>query len=174
MVYNIVKHHRGLIDVYSEEKLGSTFNVYMPVLQREEAVDELSRQESLVKGEGLVLVVDDERLMREVAKGILEESGYEVLLAVNGEEGIDMFKKHRAGITAVLLDMVMPKKSGKETYIAIKEIDPSVKVLLVSGFKQDERVEDLLKLGVDGFVQKPYSLEDLSSALYTVVNPNAA
>jgi CheY-like chemotaxis protein len=122
------------------------------------------------RGSGLILVVDDEEIIRQTAQAILEECGYTVVLAHNGEEGVQVFKARHHEIKAVLLDMVMPKKSGKEAYLEMRAIDPDLKVLLSSGFKQDERVESVLDLGVRGFIQKPYSLDTLSRAIFAVID----
>ncbi|MCK4541672.1 MAG: response regulator, partial [Spirochaetales bacterium] len=110
--------------------------------------------------------------MRKIAESILEEHGYKVVVAENGKAGIEIFKKHRKEIKAVLLDMAMPGMSGKEVYKKLKDIDPGVKVLLSSGFGQDERVKESLADGVDGFLQKPYTLEKLADAVYEVIAKN--
>jgi PAS domain S-box-containing protein len=171
MVYNIVQQHGGFIDVYSVVGLGSTFNIYLPVLQGAESAASTEKPFVIPKGEGLILVVDDEEFLRQTAKAILEECGFDVILAENGEEGVMVFEERHGEIKAVLLDMLMPKKSGKEAYLEMKKIDPGLKVLLASGFRQDERVESVLNLGVQGFVQKPYSLESLSKSIFAVINP---
>lgn len=169
MVYNIVKQHKGFIDVYSEKGLGTTFNVFLPVLQKKEMIDAGSEHFKIPEGEGLILVIDDEQPMREVAAEILEECGYTVLLAEDGEEGIEIYRENNGEILLIVLDMVMPNKSGKEAYLEMKEINPDLKVLLASGFKQDERVEAVLKLGVQGFIQKPYTLERLATAVNDLI-----
>jgi two-component system, cell cycle sensor histidine kinase and response regulator CckA len=152
--------------------LGSTFNIYLPVLQGAESAASTEKKPFVIpKGEGLILVVDDEESLRQTAKAILEECGFDVILAENGEEGVMVFEERHGEIKAVLLDMLMPKKSGKEAYLEMKKIDPGLKVLLASGFRQDERVESVLNLGVQGFVQKPYSLESLSKSIFAVINP---
>lgn len=170
MVYNIVQQHGGFIDVYSEIGQGSTFSVYLPVFEDSSQEMVLDIGAELIIGKGLVLVVDDEAMIRHTAKEILETCGYSVLLATDGQEGLDIFRRHHREISVVLLDMLMPKMSGKETYLEIKKIDPNLKVLFSSGFKQDERVEEVLQLGVQGFVQKPYTLHVLSSAIHRVIN----
>ncbi|MBA4369004.1 MAG: hybrid sensor histidine kinase/response regulator, partial [Desulfobacterium sp.] len=88
------------------------------------------------------------------------------------KEAVDIFRDRHRDITVVLLDMLMPKMSGKETYLEIKKIDPNLKVLFSSGFKQDERVEEVLQLGVQGFVQKPYTLQVLSKAIQQAIQSN--
>ncbi len=169
MVYNIVQQHRGFIDVYSEPGIGSTFNVYLPVSEEEATAPGTDLDQDIPRGEGIILVVDDEEMIRETARAILEECGYTVILASNGEDALRIFRERSKEIRAVLLDMIMPRMSGKETYQEIKAIDPEVKVLFSSGFKQDERVESVLELGVQGFVQKPYTLHVLSRAMHKVV-----
>jgi PAS domain S-box-containing protein len=170
MVYNIIKQHKGLIEVYSHEGVGTTFHVFLPIMKGDTREIGLKKPEELLRGEGLILVVDDEEVMRQTARSILMECGYDVVAAENGEEAVKAYKEHRHKIKAVLLDMVMPKMSGRETYVELNKINKNVKVLLVSGFKQDHRVEALLKLGVKDFMQKPYTLLTLANRIYHVIN----
>ncbi len=171
MVYNIVKQTQGFIDVYSESGHGSTFSVYLPLLAREgisapAATDPLA----ISRGEGLVLVVDDDKRVREMAENILETVGYTVLTAENGKEGVARYQQHQADIKAVLLDMAMPVMSGREAFVELKKINLDVKVLLVSGFRKDDRVEEILGLGVKEFLQKPYTLAGLAMAMKKVID----
>lgn len=169
MVYNIVKLHNGCIDVYSEEGLGSTFNVYFPVAEGES--DTISeREDAILRGTGTIFVVDDEAVMRDIARGMLEECGYNVITAENGIEAVKIFNTRHTTISLVLLDMVMPKMSGKEAFEEMKKIDPAVNVVLASGFRQDERTEEILKMGVKRFIQKPYTITALSTAVFEVLN----
>ena len=171
MVYSIVKQHNGFIDIYSEEAEGTTFNVYIPALQRD--LDDAyikGKAEDVPKGSGLILIVDDEEVMIKIAKKMLEECGFNIITAKNGEEGIEKYLKHRDEIVAILLDLVMPKKSGEEAYNELLQIDKEVKVLLSSGFRKDKRVDNLLEMGVQGFVQKPYTIEKLAKAVHDVLN----
>lgn len=169
MVYNIIKRHKGVIDVYSQEGVGTSFHIYLPVYKGTFIEDDLLQKEEIRRGEGVILVVDDEEVMRQTAKSILMECGYTVLLAENGMEAVEIYRDHKDEIKAVLLDMVMPKMSGRQTYIEMANIDEKVKVLLVSGFKQDHRVESILRLGVKGFIQKPYTLKILANRLYRLL-----
>ena len=168
MVYNIVQQHGGFLDVYSESGKGSTFRVYLPVWDVSPTTVEVEDDEP-VRGQGLVLVVDDEEMIRVTAREILQLCGYTVLLAEDGVEAIEVFRQHQQEIAAVLLDMVMPRMSGRETYLALRQVAPEVKVLLSSGFRQDERVEEVLRLGIRGFVQKPYALRELAAAIHQVI-----
>jgi len=168
MVYNIIKQHNGFLDVYSEVGLGTTFDFYLPELIGTYKSVASGENVEIKKGEGLILVVDDEPVMRHLAESILKESGYDIIFAENGKEGVEVFKENHDKITAVLLDLVMPKMSGKEAFLLMKEIDPDLKVLLASGFRKDDRVEALLKLGVCDFLQKPYTLIRLSEAIFKI------
>jgi CheY-like chemotaxis protein len=170
MVYNIIKQHKGFTEVYSQEKIGTTFHIYLPILKGEVFAEDVKEMGEIPQGEGCILVVDDEEVMRQTAQSILMECGYSVLLAENGAEAVNIFKKHKNKIKAVLLDMIMPKMSGKQTYIELAKIDKNVKVLLISGFKQDHRVESILELGVKSFIQKPFSLMTLANQTYQVIN----
>ena len=126
--------------------------------------------DGLVQGKGLVLVVDDEPIMRKIAVKVLESSGYQTLSAEGGEKALSIFKERYQEIELVLLDLLMPFICGKETFFAMKAIKPDVRVLLVTGAVQDERIKDLLNSGVLGMVEKPYSFEFLSGKIYETIH----
>lgn len=170
MVYNIIKQQNGFIEVNTEQGIGSTFNVYFPLLDRQALASPDKAASVMEGGEGLILVVDDDRIMRETACDILRTAGYQVLTAGNGAEAVAVYRDHRNDIRAILLDMIMPIMSGKEAYIQLKKINPGVKVLMASGFRQDERVDEVLALGINKFLQKPYTLENLTKAMAAVLN----
>jgi CheY-like chemotaxis protein len=171
MVYNIVHQHNGYIDVYSNPGVGTTFNILLPVLEESPEVSkDRTIKETMPRGTGTILVVDDEEIIRETAKGILELCGYNVLVAKDGEKGIEIFKEQSEKIKAILLDMAMPKMSGKETYLRLKEIRQDLRVVLASGFKQDRRVQEAIELGVNTFIQKPYSMLELAKKIKMVIN----
>ncbi|MDD2270647.1 MAG: PAS domain S-box protein [Desulfuromonadaceae bacterium] len=170
MVYSIVRQQQGFIDVCSEVGVGSTFNVYLPVLIRAGEALSAVQVPAIAGGEGLILVVDDDELVRSLAEETLRTVGYTVLTAANGQEGVDLYRQHRDRIKAVLLDMAMPVMAGREAFIEMQKIDPDVKVLLVSGFRKDNRVEEILTLGVKAFLQKPYTITSLALAIKKVVD----
>ncbi len=170
MVYNSVRLHNGFLDVRSSEGAGTTVNVYLPVMQDQDKHLHVGAADvSVPKGEGLILVVDDEELMRLASRDILEECGYTVMLAENGQEALDIFRTHHGKIKVILLDMAMPLMSGRETYYKMKEIDPDLRVILVSGLKTDVRVKELLREGIDVFLQKPFTIETLASAVHQLI-----
>ena len=114
--------------------------------------------------------MEDEPIMRKIAIKVLTDEGYDVLIAENGCQGIDLFKSHYKDIELVLLDMVLPDHSGKDVYIEMKKINPDVKVLLNSGYSQDRRLVEAFELGIKHFIEKPYTLEKLSNAIHKAVN----
>jgi CheY-like chemotaxis protein len=127
-------------------------------------------KDGLIEGEGLVLVVDDEPIMRKIAVNVLKNSGYDVMAASSGSEAVDIFKRYHREIKLVILDLLMPGKSGEETYMELKEIQTDVNVLLVSGARKDKRVRKVLKEGIKGFIEKPYTFPQLSGAVFELIH----
>lgn len=174
MVNDIIQQHNGFIEVESEIGKGTTFKLYVPEfakpgVEEEEESIQVDVEEKIPVGSGMVFVVDDEAIMRKTASGILKKLGYDVIVAENGEEAVDIYKERHNDIALTLLDMAMPKKNGKEAYIEMKEINPELKALLVSGFKKDKRIDDVLELGINGFVKKPYSMVTLAQEIKKVL-----
>ena len=168
MVYNIVQQHEGFINIYSEIGMGTTFDVYIPVLHGAELVEIKEKSFVLPRGKGIILVVDDEEIMRRAADNIVRKCGYEVITASDGLQALQIFGERHQEIKGVLLDLVMPQKSGEQVYMEMKKINSRVKVIMTSGFKQDERVTFALEQGVNAFIQKPYTLEKLAEVLAEV------
>ncbi|RPI34469.1 MAG: response regulator [Nitrospiraceae bacterium] len=110
---------------------------------------------------GTILIIDDEEIVRELGKDILQGQNYTVLLAWNGNEGVKVFTENKDMIDLVILDMVMPEKSGQQTFKEIKVIKPDAKLLLCSGYGQEEYFHELFESGADGFLQKPFRLAQL-------------
>ncbi len=166
MVSNIIKQHRGFIKIDSEIGIGSVFNVYFPVLNMDEIKKKVTEESEIMRGSGLILVVDDEEIMRGLAGEILTECGYRTICAQDGEEAMEIYCKRHAVIDIVLLDVMMPKKGGIETLSEIRSINPLAKVLLMSGFEQDQSVLDSLNSGMTDFIHKPLSIDTLSKKIY--------
>ena len=169
MVYGVVKNHGGYVDVYSEPGLGTTFKIYLPLSGKPES-EASSEAEHELDGNELVLVVDDEEPIRALAKEMLESYGYRVILAEDGERGIEMFEENSGEIGLVILDMVMPNMGGRETFLKMKKINPKVKALLSTGYSQSGKAQEILDNGVLGFIQKPYQLRALLSKVRSVLD----
>ena len=170
--YGIIKNHGGFIDVYSEKGKGTTFNLYLPVTKSEEPIPERNEttEKAVQKGEGTVLVVDDEEMIVEVGSLILKKIGYDVMVARSGEEALRIYKEN--GIDMVILDMIMPGMGGGETFEGLKRIDQSVKVILSSGYSINSQATEILNRGCLGFIQKPFTMAQLSSKLREVASTN--
>ncbi len=169
MVYGVVKNHGGFVNVYSEVGHGSTFKIYLPLSGKPEVVENICNTK-LAGGHETILVIDDEEAIREVAADILGSYGYRVHLAVDGAEGVTLFAKEAAGIDLVLLDMVMPRLGGRETFLQLQQIDPKVRVLFSTGYSQNEMVNEILALGVRGFIQKPYHVSSLLAKVRDILD----
>ncbi len=166
---DIVECHGGTIRVDSEKGMGTTFRIYLPAIASETAVAEEAFSTEVVEGHETILLVDDEPTVLQSIEGILNRLGYTVFLAVSGREALELYKEYKDRIDMVLLDMVMPGSSGGEIYDRMKEINPKVKVLLSSGYNIDGEAEAILKRGCDGFIQKPFSLQQVSQKIRMVL-----
>ena len=162
-VYGTVKEHNGTINVCSEPGQGTVFRVCLPSGLSLNA-PATSREET-VQGRGGIMLVDDEAILRLSGHCLLEELGYQVYLAEDGEQALELYARERDRIGLVILDMVMPKLSGKETFLRLKELDPQVRVLFSSGFHREGTVNELLEIGAKGFIHKPYRLQLLSKSV---------
>ena len=121
-----------------------------------------------------ILLVDDEEMVLDVCKRVLERIGFEVLQARNGKEAVEMYKNNLTRIRLVILDMIMPEMSGHATYIELRKMDSNIKVLLVSGYSLNPKIEELLELGCSAFIQKPFDINQLSQKMRQVLDSQAA
>jgi PAS domain S-box-containing protein len=167
-VYGIIKSHDGYIDVESDQGQGTTFTIFLPASENG-VEDDAEADIRLIKGSGTLLVVDDEALVLDVAANMLEKLGYTVLKAYNGTEAVDIFKANHDKIKMVILDIIMPDLGGGAVYDKIKSINPDVKVLLSSGYSVDGQAIELLERGCDGFMQKPFTMEELSGKITQIM-----
>ena len=170
-VYGIIKAHGGYIDVESKKDHGTTFSIYLPESGKE--VQELVVKTPVgktIKGTEIVLLVDDEEAILEVGKDLLEAVGYRVLLARDGKEAIEVYRKNQDEIDIVVLDMVMPTMGGGKAYDKMKEINPKVKVLLSSGYSIDGEAAEILKRGCKSFIQKPFMINVLAKEIRDILN----
>ncbi len=162
-VYGIIKSHGGYINVYSEKEQGTTFTIYLPASRMDaDAVHEVEDTADIVKGSGTILLVDDEKMIVEVGRELLEELGYAVLTAGSGQEAVEVFQARQAQIDLVIMDMIMPGMGGGETFECLKEIDPQVRVLLSSGYSLNGQASEILQRGCEGFIQKPFNMHQLA------------
>jgi two-component system cell cycle sensor histidine kinase/response regulator CckA len=138
IVYGVIKQHNGYINVYSEPDEGSTFRIYLPQVHdeadeiEEEVVPEYPRM-----GSETVLVAEDDATIRELAGSILREFGYDVILARDGEDAVEKFKACKEKIAIIVMDMIMPRKSGKEAFEEIRKVRSDIRIIFMSGYSPD-------------------------------------
>jgi two-component system, cell cycle sensor histidine kinase and response regulator CckA len=165
-VLGIVRGHNGIIQVLSEQGKGSTFKVYLPVENSEDEPDqndEITRlaENSQATSPGLILVVDDEEENRSVFSKMLNSAGYEVILASDGLQALKIFNKEHSGIQAVLLDLTLPQMSGNQVFKEMKKINPNTRIVLTSGFDEQEVSNLFNETDFAGFIQKPFTTSNL-------------
>lgn len=156
----IVQGHQGAVRVYSEVGKGTTIKVLFP-LGDSPLTSTPEIQLPVAKQRGYVLVVDDDEDVRAVSKRALQMVGYDVLTAVDGREGVEVFRARRDDIQAVLLDMTMPRMDGKEAFRRMIEISPDVRVILMSGYNEQDATSSFVGRGIAGFLQKPFRPQEL-------------
>ena len=165
-VLEIVEGYGGMLEIdEGPDGRGTTMRVVLPAARRAPAAKARPTAADLPKGSGLVLVVDDDPMVRKVVASSLGSLGYKTIEAVSGPAAVEIYRKHRDEVRAVVLDMVMPGMAGKAAYLALREVDPNVAVLLMSGHTLNEQVQEILDLGVRSFVSKPYSIAELAAAI---------
>ncbi|MBW2179794.1 MAG: PAS domain S-box protein [Deltaproteobacteria bacterium] len=166
--YGIIRNHGGIIDVYSEMGKGTTFNIFLPISdkifikQEEPKID-------IVKGTETILFVDDEDRIIDSAQEMLEAIGYTVLTAKSGDEALYRFKENMDKIDIIILDMVMSGMGGGEVFDHLRKINPDVKVLLSSGYSINGHAAEIMKRGCNGFIQKPFTLEQVSKKIREIL-----
>ena len=162
--YGIIKGHGGFINVYSEKGHGTTFSIYLPASTRE-AVREAPPKSAIRRGHETVLVVDDEPMILDVTREMLEGLGYRALVAQGGADALEVYRADHGRIDLVILDMIMPGMGGGELLDRMKAVNPGVRVILSSGYSINGEAKAILARGARLFLQKPFRLDDLSQKI---------
>ena len=171
--YGIIKNHCGVITVESEIGRGTTFSIYLPVSEKKIHREKEQITLSIV-GTETVLLTDDEEMIREIGKKMLEKLGYNVLCAKNGFEAIEIVQSGKQHIDLIVLDLVMPGIDGNQTFDRLKQINPTVPILLSSGYSINGQASEIMEKGCQGFLQKPFNLPELSKSIRRIFEKKAA
>lgn len=167
VVYGVVNSHGGFTTVQSEPGKGTQFSMFFPLVADREKFHRSLKQQKLQRGNEHILVVDDEEHVSELISRMLDHLGYKVNVVHSGQEALQVAKK-RTRIDAVILDMNMPTMSGKETFEKLKKIRPDVRVVVSTGYSNESLEPAMIENLIDGFLQKPYQMEELSKVLREV------
>lgn len=170
--YGTIKNHKGFIEVSSIPGEGTEFEIYLPLAtENVTSLDPNSDMYSdVVKGEGHILLVDDEKHVLDFTEKMLRNIGYEVTTSNNGQEALELFRKNHNQYDLIVLDMIMPELNGKDTYFGMKGVQKDLNVIISSGYAMDGEVQKVLNAGAHSFIQKPFRLDELSKKIAKAIN----
>ena len=174
VVYGIIQQHGGLIDVHSEVGVGTTFRIYLPIVEAGASGAEQKPAVVPSRGSGTILLVEDESGVRNLAIKILERGGYRVLPACDGREAIDVFRRHGDEISLLMLDAVMPNMGGREAYEQIAALRPGIPVLFCSGYSADVLQPGFALRPEMQLIQKPYLPDEILRRIHDLLNHDGA
>jgi len=174
MVYGTIKQHDGVITVESEIGKGTTFRIYLPLADTTRQRDDEKIMNMLHSGKETILLAEDDVVVRKVTKALLEDMGYKVLEAVDGEHAVKLYRDNIDTIQLVISDMIMPKLSGKDVYEELTKIRPDVKIIFISGYTADILEQKGIEQGKLNFVSKPLKPDTLSRKIREVLDEQTA
>jgi len=171
-VFGIVQGHNGFIDVSSVVGSGTKFTVYLPAARTSDgdSTSKTTHEAERIGGSDTILLVEDEQELRELAQQMLQSNGYKIISASNGLAALTEYEAHHSEIALVLSDIDLPEMTGPEAFLRLRKFNPQLKMILVSGFIDPSRKAQLLEDGVKGFIQKPYTVDEMLKKIREVIN----
>ena len=161
IAYGIIKQHNGYVNVYSEPGVGTTFKIYLPLIESEVLETVMPGSENFLCGSETILLAEDDDSLRNMISGVLKEFGYTVIEAKDGQEAVRKFKENQAAVNLVLLDVIMPRMNGIAAAGEIRKNKPEAKILFQSGYPLDSIQQKGLLDDTDGLLTKPVSPQEL-------------
>jgi PAS domain S-box-containing protein len=165
MVYGIVRNHGGAIEVRSDPGEGTTFDILLPLAEKGARAKDARKLQVIPHGSGCILVVDDEEIVRAILREMLTSLGYDVRLASNGRDAVELYRERSADIDLVLLDLTMPVMNGRECFDELRKVDPEVKVVIATGHALDGMAQDMMETGALRFIHKPFLKPELAETI---------
>jgi PAS domain S-box-containing protein len=166
-VYGTVQEHRGAITVYSEEGAGTVFHLYFP--RTKQCSTGKNEAEIPYRGEGTILLIDDEEIIRKTGAGILKTMGYTVFTAKNGHKGVELFSAKQSEIDLVILDMIMPVMGGNRAFELLRVRNPHIPIIICSGFSKEDDFKRMQTQGKVMFLSKPFRKKELARAVFEIL-----
>lgn len=150
--------------------MGTTFSIYLPVIDAIAQEETVTMEEPIRQGGGeTLLVVDDEPFLRDLAKDMLSKNGYTILTAGSGEDGLSIYADHKSAIAVIILDLIMPGMGGKQCMAEILKLDPAAKILISSGYTMDDPRRDATLSKARGYIPKPYNFREMLRTIREVI-----
>ncbi|NNL42261.1 MAG: response regulator, partial [Desulfobacterales bacterium] len=174
MVYGIINSHGGYISCYSEPGEGTTFKIYLPVIDAEIKEEILEQKEEIIPAGGseAIILVDDEEFILELGEEILSKFGYRVYTAPDAESALKIYQEMKNSISLIILDLIMPGMGGRRCLEELMKMNPSLKVIIASGFSVNGPAKEILQSGAKGFIDKPYDVKQMLNMVREVLDKN--
>lgn len=167
--YGIITNHAGIITVNSQVGRGTLFKIYLPITEKK-INRAVPTGTGLVRGSETILLVEDEELVVQVGQALLERLGYRTIVAKDGKQAVDTILKKGNEIDLVILDLIMPEMGGAKAFNLIRKIQPAMPVILSSGYSLNDQANAIMRIGCNGFIQKPFTLSELSQKIRNVLD----
>ncbi len=171
IIRSTIENHKGFITLNSEFSKGTTFNLYFP-LSGAVVCSTGEELETIPQGKGTILFIDDEAVIRQVVNEMLKDLGFQIVIKENAREGIDFFSRHYQNIDLVIIDLIMPEMNGYDCYLALKEIDPNMHVIIASGYAVNVETKKMMREKCLEFLQKPFEIKRLAKSIQKVLKKN--